>query len=135
MSCLEQKPSPNSQCEECSGMACGRQLPNASSAHTAAVATASSPGSDGAANDTARLLHSCSFNHGVLDGQLSWLDYASVRDNIVSSPRYADILALSDRPDTTLFGDAPYLFLYREMDRRHPGSKFVLSLRKGGLQS
>ena len=69
----------------------------------------------------------------MLDGSLSWLDYASVRDNIVSSPRYADILALSDRPDATLFGDAPYLFLYREMDERHPGSKFILTLRDGGV--
>ena len=86
-------------------------------------------------NGLSSVLHSCSFNRHVLKDELSWLDYTQVRDALVDSPSYPDILALSDQTDTTLFSDAPYLFLFREMDQRHPGSKFVLSLRHGGVDS
>ncbi len=43
-------------------------------------------------------------------------------------PLAAEIRARADRFDA--FSDAPWLFLYRELDAWYPGSHFVLTLRK-----
>jgi len=79
-------------------------------------------------------LTTCGFNPRMLPLDTDWLE-PDLLDRLQKSPFYDDVLRLSDDVKTTLFADAPFLFLYRELDRRHPGSKFILSLRHGGVES
>jgi len=79
-------------------------------------------------------LTTCGFNPRMLPLDTDWLE-PDLLDRLQKSPFYDDVLRLSDDVKTTLFADAPFLFLYRELDRLHPGSKFILSLRHGGVES
>lgn len=54
-----------------------------------------------------------------------------LHDTIREGPHWDDIVSAASR--ATLFADAPWLYLYREWDALYPsGSRFVLTLRKGG---
>ena len=86
----------------------------------------------GGADGSTAALKSCGFTQ--LPG-LSQTDYFSpdIADLIMDQPEYPDLLSISDA--ATVFTDAPFLFLFKEMDERHPGSKFVLTLKDGGARA
>ena len=69
---------------------------------------------------------SCGFVNGVLDGHLAWLG-GNVAKEVRRSPKWDTLLAVADTAEA--FADGPWLFLYKEMDQRYPGSKFVLTTR------
>ena len=69
---------------------------------------------------TETTLASCGFNEGILSF-LEWLQTpARIVRAVRTSPEWSKIVETAK--SATAFGDGPYLFLYKEMDKMFPGS-------------